>query len=151
MGLIRPPERWTDPNTVSYRSWEADSVIVAGPKIPFARQPAIGTRCYVHGATVVQVVSRSQGDVLMVINGRADRLDGTDVNSGKYDGYIIDISVEGEQREVDHCPDGTMFIVSLDEAQKMIWNERMRMERWERDKILLHGLAEDAAHLVDEF
>lgn len=145
VGLIRSPERWSDHDKVSYRSWEADSVVVAvaSPSTVLNR-PAVGTHCYVRGATVIQVASRDQSDALLLIKGHADQRDGSDLNTEGHALFIVEVSNENEVREVGDCPDGTMFIVSLEEAQGMIRNERTREERWERDGRLLHGYAQDA-------
>jgi hypothetical protein len=155
-GLVRSPERWSDPNTVSYRSWEADSVIVAvASKTVAFNRPAVGTRCYVHGATVVVVESRDQSDVLLTIRGHADHRDGSDLNTEEPDGFIVtegfivDVSQSDAVREVGDCPDGTMFIASLDEALRMIQNEHTRETRWESDGPLLREHARNAARAYD--
>lgn len=121
LGMIRAPNLWNDPDVVTYRSWEADTVIVAVPA-PFDTAEndwGVGAKCFVHGSTLVRIEAWYRWDVLLKIVGRADPRDKPDL--------------------ADDCPEGSMFVAGQEQALRMLGNEQVR-EFWQRsDSVLTHG------------
>ncbi len=117
LGMIRPSERWTDHDRVSYRWPAADTVIVADP--PLREDPSTalraGDRCFVHGSTSVQFMAVLDNDVLVRVGVQYGRT----------------------FNEPDDCPVGTRFVVNLDEAGRMLWNARQYLWREAHDRTLL--------------
>lgn len=131
-GMIRSAGHRSDYNRVSYRSWEADTVVVAVPppqtEVTFnPLRP--GDHCYVHGSTLVRVEALYKTDVLLAIEKSEDRHD---------------------TRQPGDCPIGTMFIANDAEAIRMIWNLKSYREQQERDRALTRGrLPRDASNVSD--
>ncbi len=131
-GMIRSAGHWSDYNRVSYRSWEADTVVVAVP--PPQSEDTFnplrpGDHCYVHGSTLVRVEALYETDVLLAIEKSEDRHD---------------------TRQPGDCPIGTMFIANDAEALRMIWNLKSYREQQERDRSLTRGrLPRDASNASD--
>ena len=131
-GMIRSAGHWSDYNRVSYRSWEADTVVVAVP--PPQTEDTFnplrsGDHCYVHGSTLVRVEAFYETDVLLAIEKVEDARD---------------------TRQPSDCPIGTMFVASDEEAIRMIWNLMNYREQQERDRALTRGrLPRDSSNTSD--
>ncbi len=120
-GMIRSAGHWSDYNRVSYRSWEADTVVVAvpPPQTDDTFNPLRpGDHCYVHGSTLVRVEAFHETDVLLVIENVEDTHD---------------------TRQPGDCPIGTMFVANDAEATRMIWNLKDYRRQQERDRALTRG------------
>lgn len=119
LGMIRTPSRWTDHDRVTYRTWEADMVIVAVPPAPASEDGLeYGDRCFVQGSTVVRLDAFHAGDAVLEVVRLADR--------------------QAEPEEGD-CPFGTMFIASEEEMLRMMLNWHIYAAQRDRDFILLNG------------
>ncbi|WKZ28507.1 MAG: hypothetical protein QY323_03105 [Patescibacteria group bacterium] len=119
LGMIRTPSRWTDHDRVTYRTWEADTVIVAAPPAPASEDGLeYGDRCFVQGSTVVRLEAFHGGDALLKIE------------------WLADLQAEPEEGD---CPLGTLFIASEEEAHRMLMTWHIYAAQRDRDLILLNG------------